>query len=432
MGDRRGADGMGSRALLRVLRRRLGWVLVFAVLAAAGASVYSLLQDEKYKATASIRLEPATTNLEPARREVVSRRTERRFVRSGDISAADAVSSIDVTIPGESDLIEVEATAGNPRTAALVANTFAEELVAPRRTADRTNMVVDRATPPGSPSSPKPVRDTLLGGLAGLLLGIGVALTREKFDRRIRDSEDLEEAFGLPLLARLPDSEALGRRLGLSRDLPPFEAEEFRTLRSNLRHFDRGQTIDSVLVTSASSQDGRSTVALNLAAVAALQADVLLVEAAVRRPTLARSLGLPPEGGLAAVLAGELPFLDACHEVLLVHQNGNGKDAPPTLNVLHAGEWRPATKRLVESERMREILWECRQSYSLVVIDSPPASLIPDAPSLMREVSAVIVVGRVGKLTSEQAARLREQLDEVDAPTLGIVANFAEGSGALS
>ena len=68
----------------------------------------------------------------------------------------------------------------------------------------------------------------------------------------------------------------------------------------------------------------------------------------------------------------------------------------------------------------------------LVVIDTPPAGLVSDAISLMSDVSAVIVVGRLGKLTSEQAARLRAQLDEVDAPTLGIVANFAEGSGALS
>ena len=499
MTDRRGADGMDSRALLRALRRRLGWILVFAVLAAAGASIYSLLQDEKYKATASILPEPsspsqvlgsdsnspartperqAATNLELAGRDIVSRRAEQRLARSGDVSAADAVSSIDVASKGESDLIELEATAGSPRTAALVANTFAEEFVAFRRAADRTNiqetrrlirgelerlvrtrrrassderrsltrrirtlerrvddlgilasiqtgnaLVVDRATPPDSPSSPKPVRNTLLGGLAGLLLGIAVALTREKLDRRIRDPEDLEEAFGLPVLARLPDSDALGSRLGVSGDLPPFEAEAFRMLRSNLRYFDRGRDVDSVLITSASAQDGKSTVAFNLAAAAAATGlDVLLVEAEVRRPVLARALGLPPDEGLTSVLSGDSSLRESCHEVLLMQ--GGSVGPPPTMDVLLAGDWRGNASELVESDRMRELLRECRSKYTLVVIDTPPAGLVSDAISLMSDVSAVVVVGRLGKLTSEQAARLRDQLEKVDAPTFGVVANF--------
>jgi polysaccharide biosynthesis transport protein len=488
--------------LLRAVRHRLGWILLFATLAAGAASVYSLLQDEKFTSTASLLPQPesatqavtsrsttpvrtperqAATDLDLASRNVIARRTKQELLRRGDTAAADAVESVEVQSHDQSDLIEVKATAGDPRVAALVANAFAAEYVAFRRDADRANIeqsrrlvgrqlakltasrrssgasgsaktvnrrirslrrqsddlkllgslqtgnaiVVDRATPPSSPSSPKPVRNTILGGLAGLLLGTGVVLVAEKVDRRLRDPGDLEEAFGLPVLARLPDSDALGRRLGMAHDLPPFEAEAFRMLRANLRYFDSGRDIDSVLITSASAQDGKSTVAFNLAAAAASQARVLLVEAEVRKPTLARSLGLPPEEGLTAVLAGEIPLLEAYHEVLLMN-TGDGPDSAPTMDVLLAGEWRPDASVLVESERMREVLRECRRDYDLVVIDTPPAGLVSDAISLMSDVSAVIVVGRIGRLTTEQATRLRDQLKQIDAPTFGIVANFAD------
>jgi capsular exopolysaccharide synthesis family protein len=485
--------------VLRALRRRIGWVLLFAMLVAAGVSVYSLIQDEKYKARASVLLSspqvlgpnsssPArtperqgATNLELAGREIIFRRAERRLIRSGEVSAADSVSSVEVTTGGESNPIEVEATAGNPRTASLVANTLAMELVAFQRSADRASfrktrsrlrrelstlvsmrrraghrqrrsltrrirsyqrrlddlgvvasiqaangLSIDRATPPSSPSSPKPVRNTLLGGLVGLLLGLGVALVREKTDRRLRDPDQLEEAFGLPVLACLPSSDALGRRLGMARELPPFEAAAFRTLRANLRSFDRGRDIDSVLITSPAAQDGKSTVAFNLAAAAAAtDLEVLLIEAEVRRPALARALGLPTTEGLTSVLAGDVPLSDACQEVLLMHA-GAAMESIPTMDILVAGEWRSDASQLVESERMQELLRECRRHYSLVVVDTPPAGLVSDAIGLMSDVSAVIVVGRVGKLTREQAARLRGQLEKIDAPAFGVVANFTD------
>jgi Mrp family chromosome partitioning ATPase len=87
---------------------------------------------------------------------------------------------------------------------------------------------------------------------------------------------------------------------------------------------------------------------------------------------------------------------------------------------------------LIESERMEELIAEAKRNYSLVVIDAPPAGLVSDAIPLMNQVSGVVVVGRIGKLTGSEAGRLREQLEKVNAPTVGVVANFAGAENGAS
>jgi polysaccharide biosynthesis transport protein len=486
--------------LLRVLRRRAGLILATAILTAAGALGFSMLQDEEYSASASLLLRPlsldeglgspsaapdpereAATNIELASQDIIATRTASRLQRAGDADAAAAVQDVEVSAKGSSDLIEVKAVAPHPRTAARVANAFARQYVTFRRESDRARIrqgeralrrelarlvarrnqagstqrrraitrsirslegrlgdlslleslqtgnavVVNGATPPSSPSSPKPERNTVIGGFVGLLLGLGLALVREQLDRRLRDSKELEEALGLPILVRLPESNAFGKRSALVKDLPPSEAEAFRMLRANLRHLGSGRKIDSVLITSASIEDGKSTVAFHLASAAASTGlDVLLIEADVRRPTLARLLGLPPDEGLTSVLTGSTARLaDVSHELLLPRDR-DGHGLPPTLDVVPAGQIPSDASELIDSERMQEIIRESRRNYSLVVIDTPPVGLVSDAIPLMSEVSAVVIVGRIGKITSEEAGRLREQLEKIDAPSFGIVANF--------
>ncbi len=430
----------------------------------------------------------AATNLALATQDVISRRAARRLDRQGLSGAADAVGDVEVSSEGQSDLIEVKAVASRPEDAALAANAFASEYVSFRREADRAQIrkaqrvvrrelnrltaarsraaqsftgsgtsqraqalsrrirpleersgdlrifsslqtgnaaIVDRATPPGSPTSPRLLRNTIIGGFAGLLLGLGLALGREQLDRRLRDSRALEDAFGVPVLARLPESKTLRNGYSITSDLPAVEAEAFRMLRTNLRHLPADRQIDSVLITSPSVEDGKTTVALNLATAAAVaDLQVLLVEADVRRPSLAASLGLPSGDGLTAVLSGKRDQLaDVTHEVLL-GPSADGLSAPPTLDVVPAGEILANASELIASERMRDMIREARRNYSLVVIDTPPAGLVLDAIPLMSEVSAVVVVGRIGRITSEEADDLDEQLRKVNAPTVGVVANF--------
>lgn len=394
-----------------------------AALAATAASVYSLLQDEEYSATARLSPPAGSASQERAGSETLERRARAQLRRRGDSANADVAANIEVRKKDDPPAIEIEATAGDPRIAARVANTLAADVQVDRA-------VLDKASPPSSPSSPKPVRNTVLGGLAGLVLGLGLALVRGTLDRRLLRLEDLEEALDLPILAVLPESDALRRRHGVEQNLPPAEIEAFRALATNVCRSWREREIDSVLVTSPAQGDGKTAVAFNLAAAAAASGQqVLLIEARLDKPVLARALGLPRDQGLASVIAGETPLLDACHEVLLINNRNSGP--APAMDVLPAGEMRPSTTGQVDAARMREIVHDCRRNNSLVVIDAAPSGALSRETELIGEASAVVVVGRMGKLTSAQADDLRDWLESTDAPTLGVVANFAAPHNGL-
>ena len=279
--------------------------------------------------------------------------------------------------------------------------------------------VVERAEPPSSPSSPKVARNGVLGGVLGVMLGVGLAFLLERLDRRIRDPKELETIFDRPILGAIPESRSLTRS-GRAGGRP--EAEAFRMLRANLRYFNIDRDVKSVLVTSAAPGDGKTTVAWNLASAAAGGgARVLVIEADLRHPQFAATVGLHPETGLSTVLAGEAGLEEAVQQVP-VSGGGNGR-SPRTIDVLFAGPLPPNPTALLESERMHEIIDRAESEYEFVVIDTPPTSVVSDAVPLVKRVGGVIVVGRLGKSTREAVTHLRNQLRNLDAPTLGVVVN---------
>jgi receptor protein-tyrosine kinase len=260
-----------------------------------------------------------------------------------------------------------------------------------------------------------------------LLLGLALALVREQVDRRVRHPKELEDTFGLPVLASVPRSRALAASNGKALDpLPARDAEAFQILRANLRYLNTDRELRSVVVTSAGVGDGKSTVALNLAkADATIGRKVLLVESDLRRPRLATLLGMGDSDGLASFLSDRSKSLaEVTNRVPVVHRRNGAGDAL-TMDVVVAGRVPDNPSELIDSERMRELMREAERDYDLVVIDTAPAAMVADAIPLMSEATAVVIVGRVGKVTSDQADDLREQLERIDAPSYGLVANFS-------
>jgi polysaccharide biosynthesis transport protein len=375
------------------------------------------------------------------------------------LTADDINEKITVNPEGESDLLSVEATDESPELAAELANTFARQYIAFRRDSDRAKVVraqslidsqlaalspaernsevgnrleekqrqlevvgalqtgnaelVQPAVAPDSPSSPQTQRNVALGLLLGIFLGIGLALLREQLDRRVRDVEDVEDLFRTPILGTIPKSRNIPK-LGPGFELAPtgMEGEAFRMLRANLRYFNVDREINTILITSAAPQDGKTTVSVNLAlADARAGGRVLLIEADLRRPTIAQKLGLSSqENGLSLVLAGARKPEEAI-------EGAHGVD------VLPAGPLPPNPAELIESKRMQDLLAWAEREYDHVVIDTPPAAVVADALPLFGQVGGVVIVTHLQQSPRGGAEHLRDQLANTGAPVLGVVIN---------
>jgi succinoglycan biosynthesis transport protein ExoP len=482
----RSDDASGAFSLLRAVRRRLGIVLLCVVLLPAAALTFSQLEAKQYSASASLLFRDpqldqklfgstvfapstdptreAATNVKLVSLDTVAARTAKRL--PGGMTASEVQSKVEVSSEGASDVASIVATDTDPQFAAKLANTFAQEFIAFRREADRSKIssarqlvqqqlnrldpeqrngeqgrslrtqseqlsilaalqtgnaeLVQPASVPTSASSPKPVRNTILGLVLGLLMGVGLAVLLERIDRRLRTPAEIGATFGRPVLGAVPDSRSIAKNVSALDGLEPAEAEAFRMLRANLRYFNVDREVRSVLITSSAPGEGKSTVAVHLARTAAASgARVLLLEADLRRPTLAGRLGISGGEGISQVLAGTRDLPRAIRHVHLSEAGDNG----PMLDVLTAGPIPPNPSDLIESEQMRKIIRGAEEAYDLVIIDTPPTSVVSDAIPLVSEVSGVIAVARLGKTTRESAAHLRAQFENLGANLLGVVVN---------
>jgi capsular exopolysaccharide synthesis family protein len=385
-------------------------------------------------------------------------------------------SAVSVSSTGQSDVVSIQATAASPRFAAQIANTYAAQYIAFRRAADRSVIdsaqlplrrqiaalpkdqrygalgqslqqrlsqlgvlaslqtggaeLVQAAEPPRSPSSPKPVRNGLLGLFFGIVIGIAAVALAEALDRRLRDPAEVEQMFERPLLAAVPKSGALPSADPPLLTVPAAERDAFRMLGVNLRYFSLSRDIRSVVITSADSGDGKSTVAWGLAvAAASAGSKTLLIEADLRKPTLGARFDLPSRDGLSSVLAGDLGSAQAILRVPLPVAEGDPNPGR-SMDVLLSGPRPPDPTDLLQSQLMVDFLRWIEERYDLVVIDTPPAAVVPDAIPLITMATGVIVVSRVGNTVREHLRRLHQQLGQLDTPVLGVVVNSVEAGEA--
>jgi Mrp family chromosome partitioning ATPase/capsular polysaccharide biosynthesis protein len=292
---------------------------------------------------------------------------------------------------------------------------------------DPTVSVEALAQRPTGPSSPKTKLSLIAGFLIGLVLGLGGAFALEGLDPRVRREETLRHIFRLPVLARVPrERRSASRTLPIRPgELSPAAQESYRMLRVAIGA--RGSTAPrSMMVTGSTRSEGKSTVALNLAATIAFSGHkVILVEADLRRPSLARGLDLLAKRGkrgTAGVLMGEISLRDALIPVTAISDN---------LSVLLVEQSAPylADGLLAVAD---DIVSQASELADYVIFDAPPVTEVSDALPLSRHVDDVLIVTRLGHSRIDQLVNLGELLSRQGVRPTGLVIvsdDLNQGSG---
>jgi tyrosine-protein kinase Etk/Wzc len=290
---------------------------------------------------------------------------------------------------------------------------------------DPTVRVVETAILPIEPISPKPLRNMALAGVLGLMLGVGLAFVREYMDTRLHSSDQIEQLYGLPTIARVPEM-ALGNGAGGRRNaLVTLEkshsvgAESFRNLRTNVRFVRAGQGATEMVITSPAPQEGKSLTAANLAIALAQQGvRTLLIDADMRRSVQHKQFDVDASPGLSDLLVAEGSLDDFLRPTEVEN-----------LDLLPAGVHPPNPAELVGSGRMERLLDVLRQRYESIVIDSPPMLAVTDASVLGKKTDGVILVVRAEKTDKDSINLAIQQLRHVGARILGVVVNDAKPDG---
>jgi polysaccharide biosynthesis transport protein len=462
------------QAVTKALRRRWRLIALVTVLSAGVALGVSLVLPDKYEASADLlfreadpppNIDPteplpdrsqaperiAATNLALASLDKVATRVETKL--DTDMTAKELRESVELEPQGQADIVTITATGGTAEEAARIANAFADEVVALRREAAQEQIqrvidtinarlaaapesdeltarlsqrgeelelekqietgevqIAEEAVPPREKSSPKPLRNTAIGFLLGLIVGSLLAVLLQRFDRRVDSEAEVGAIFGAPVIARVP----VERATGWEREL---FAEAFQFLRANLQLRDVEGKFRSIAVTSALPGNGKSTVAARLAEALALSgAEVVVVDSDLRRPTLHEYYGVSAHEGLTSALVG---LRDPAAML-------RPTDVP-AVRLLPAGPLMalPASV-LAGTKGMTNVLTRLKEVADYVVVDTSPVTIGADASAIASCVDGTLVVVDVESVRRDVLTAASEQLHAARANMIGVVINRAE------
>ncbi len=276
---------------------------------------------------------------------------------------------------------------------------------------------------PTDPSAPKKTRILALAGILGLLLGSGLVLLREFLNNTYRTSQQLEQATGITVMGQVPRLPTSKRQDALQylREKPvSAAAEAIRNLRTSvmLSNVDRPPQV--IMLTSSIPGEGKTTMALALTqSFASLNKRTLLIEGDLRRLVFSEYFSASDYNqGLVSVLAGETKLANATR-----HIDEVGTD------ILVGEKFEANVADLFSSERFAQLISEARAEYDVIVIDTPPVLVVPEARTIAGQADALLFAVHWDSTDQSQVAERLRMLESVDQRPTGLVLNQIDMKG---
>lgn len=415
--------------------------------------------------------------------EVVARVSEKL---KNDLNGKNPAGLVNVSLVKQTDIFRITATDPEPELTAKVANAFATEYISWRREVDQQALrdarapieaevestpedqrqggdyqnsvrvltqlklaesiltndieVVKPATVPGAPSSPRPMRTGAIAFFVSLIFGVGIVLTVDRFDTRVRSTEEVTRRIDKPILTSVPWS-ANGSMVTLLDPSSP-SSEAYRLMKTNLTYVMPGQELKSIMVTSPEPCEGKSTTIANLAITLARAGKrVIILEADLRRPMLYKYLDLDNSIGLSNAIVDScslresMQMIEASSISIPELSSGNGKpgrsNPAKPIYCATAGPLPPNPGELVASDKLGALIEEASGYADYVLIDAPPLTAVSDAASIASKVDGVVLVVRMAKTTKRSLDFVKERfIDSVPCNILGIVVTDATSNGS--
>ncbi|MFI9342465.1 polysaccharide biosynthesis tyrosine autokinase [Streptomyces sp. NPDC052773] len=343
-----------------------------------------------------------------------------------DMPPSQLARKITTEVPLETVLLKITVTDTRPSRAARISNAVARrfaEVIAEIERPEGARLspvrlsITEPAHTPNAPASPNLVLNLALGLVAGLILGTGLAAARESLDTSVRSRSDLTRCLtdvgGPAVLGSVVLDQRVSRHpVAMNDDAFGRRAEDFRRLRTSLRFVDIDAPPKVIAVTSAVPGEGKTSISINLAsALAEFGSSVCVVDADLRRPSVAHALGLVQDAGLTTVMIGQANAED-------VMQSAG------SFSVLASGVLPPNPAEMLGSAQFRTVVRSLADRFDHVVIDTAPVLPVADTPAMASAVDGYLLVARYAKSTRGQLADAVRALLDGGTPLLGSVLNM--------
>jgi succinoglycan biosynthesis transport protein ExoP len=440
-----GAKSMELADYLRVLRKRWIALVAFVLLGTAAAALVTIVTTPKYEASTLVFVYVQSTGtvnelaqggsfaqsqVKSYAELVDTPRVLDGVIRTLDLdtTAEDLANSVSASAPLDTVNISIKVESDSAADAANIANavtsSFRQVISDITQSTNGESQVsvseLRAATVPEDRSSPNTVVNLALGFLVGLAFGLAFAILREIGDTRVRGERDVTSVTSAPIIGGISfDSSAVQRPLIVQDDPHSPRAEAFRTLRTNLQFLDIESGAKSFVVTSSIPSEGKTTTTANLAiALAAAGAQVVLIDADLRRPKLADYMGLEGAVGLTDVLIGRTELADALQPWGRTH-----------LVVLAAGAIPPNPSELLGSRAMASLIQELESDFDVVLIDLPPLLPVTDAALVSKLTRGTLLVVAAGRTHKGEVAGAVAALENVGSSVSGVILTMMPTKG---